>query len=127
MIWGTIKLMLILEFFRWWYGDGWQEVAKRSLGIVKKVELSFSLSVLFRTLFSPWKMITTNPGRSFDDRMHAALDNMISRIVGFFVRIFSLVTALILMAGAAIIGIVMTAGWPFIPVLIILAAVRGVI
>jgi hypothetical protein len=119
--------MLFLEFFRWWYGDGWQEVAERSIGIVKKVELSFSLSTLLKTLFSPWKMIVTAPGRSFDDKMRAALDNLISRTIGFFVRLFSLITALILIIGASIIGIVMTAGWPFIPLLIVLSAVKGII
>jgi hypothetical protein len=119
--------MLFLEFFRWWYGDGWQEVAKRSLGIVKKVELSFSLSVLIKTLFSPWKMITTDTGKSLDDKMRAALDNLISRTIGFFIRIFSLITALILIVGAAIIGIVMTASWPFIPLLIVVSALRGVV
>jgi hypothetical protein len=118
--------MLFLEFFQWWYGDGWRQAAKGSLSLVNKVQLSFSLPVLLRTLFAPWKRIITPPGRTLEDKMRATLDNLVSRVVGFFVRIFSLVAAIILIAGAAAMGVIMAIAWPLIPVLIVLCAIKAV-
>jgi hypothetical protein len=118
--------MLFLEFFKWWYGDGWRQAAKGSLNLVNKVQLSFSLPVLLKTLFSPWKRIITPSGRTLEDKMRAMLDNLVSRVVGFFVRIFSLVAAIILIAGAAVMGVIMAIAWPLIPVLIVLCAIKAV-
>jgi hypothetical protein len=119
--------MLFIEFFQWWYGSGWAQAAKGAVSLIRKVELSFSIGVLLRTLFSPWKMIVTNPGRSLDAKMRAMIDNLISRTVGFFVRIFSLLAAIVMMSIAAVIGLVVAVTWPLIPVLIIISAIKGVI
>ncbi len=124
--WGTIKLML-LEFFTWWYGRGWQEIIKDSLAMLDRVQLSFSIPVLLRTLFSPWKQIVDMPGKSIDQKFQVLLDNLISRTVGFFVRIFALVAAAILLVVTAVVGIIMTIAWPVIPLLIIYCAFRGII
>jgi hypothetical protein len=68
-----------------------------------------------------------NPGRSLDAKMRAMIDNLISRTVGFFVRIFSLLAAIVMMSIAAVIGLVVAVTWPLIPVLIIISAIKGVI
>jgi hypothetical protein len=119
--------MLILEFFKWWYGVGWQKAIKGGVGLVKKVELSFSILVLLKTLFSPWKRIITPPGRALEDKLSAMLDNLVSRTIGFFVRIFSLITAIVLITGAAIIGLVIATSWPLIPLLAIISAIKAVV
>jgi phage-related minor tail protein len=119
--------MLFLEFFKWWYGAGWAQAAKGAVGLVKKVELSFSISVLLKTLFSPWKRIITIPGRALEDKLSAMLDNLVSRTVGFFVRIFSLVTAVLLMTIASVVGVVIAISWPLIPFLIVLSVIKAVL
>jgi hypothetical protein len=85
------------------------------------------LFVLLKTLFSPWKRIITPPGRALEDKLSAMLDNLVSRTIGFFVRIFSLITAIVLTTGAAIIGLVMAASWPLIPLLAIISAIKAVV
>jgi hypothetical protein len=55
------------------------------------------------------------------------LDNLVSRIVGFFVRIFSLVSAVILIVAAGIIGFSIALFWPLIPVLALFSAVKAVL
>jgi hypothetical protein len=119
--------MLFLEFFKWWYGDGWAQAAKGAVGLVKKVELSFSISVLLKTLFSPWKRIITIPGRAIEDKLSAILDNFVSRTIGFFVRVFALITAVILLTGAFVVGAVIAISWPLIPCLIIISALKAVL
>jgi hypothetical protein len=66
-------------------------------------------------------------GTALEDKLSAMLDNLVSRTVGFFVRVFSLITAIILMAVAAFVGIVIALCWPLIPLLIVLSAVRAVL
>jgi hypothetical protein len=119
--------MLLVEFFTWWYGLGWQHAAKGSLNLVNKVQLSFSIPVLLRTLFSPWKRIISPSGRSIDDKMRALLDNLMSRTIGFFVRIFSLIAAVILVVLAACVGIIMSIAWPLIPGLVVISLVKGIV
>jgi hypothetical protein len=119
--------MLFLEFFQWWYGEGWRHAGKGAVNLVNKVQLSFSVPVLLKTLFAPWKRIVSPPGRSLEDKMRAALDNLVSRTVGFFVRVFSLVAAVVLIAGAAVIGVTMAIAWPLVPLLIVLGAIKAVI
>jgi hypothetical protein len=119
--------MLFLEFFRWWYGEGWRQAGKGAVNLVNKVQLSFSVPILIKTLFAPWKRIITPPGRSIDDKFRAMLDNLVSRTVGFFVRIFSLVSAVILILAAGIIGFSIALFWPLIPVLALFSALKAVL
>jgi hypothetical protein len=43
------------------------------------------------------------------------------------VRIFSLITALVLITGAAVVGAVIAMSWPLIPVLAVISAIKAVI
>jgi hypothetical protein len=43
------------------------------------------------------------------------------------VRIFSLISALVLMAGASIVGLVIALSWPLIPFLIVFSAIKAII
>jgi hypothetical protein len=48
--------MLFLEFFKWWYGIGWQKAIHGGIGLVKKIELSFStFFALEKNNYKPWQ------------------------------------------------------------------------
>lgn len=117
---------MIFEMLRWWYGPGWLQAGKRILSWTSGVEQAFSLSLLMQTLFSPWHRIVTNAGRGLDAKMHAALDNVVSRAVGFFIRIFVILAAVISMLGVFVAGIVMAVAWPVLPLSIIFFLVKGI-
>ncbi len=54
----------------------------------------FSIPVLFKTLFSPWKNLVekkTAPGFSFQDWFNKLTFNLVSRFIGFFMRISILI------------------------------------
>jgi len=78
---------MLFEFFTWWYGRGWINAWQWPLEWVNKVQMEFSIPVLLHTLFSPWRQIISLPGRSLEERFRAAVDNLISRCVGFFARL----------------------------------------
>lgn len=94
--------------------------------MVEKVLLTFSIPVLLKTLFAPWRRIITPPGRGLDEKMRALGDNLISRAVGFVVRLFSLITALILVVLASVLGSVMVVIWPLVPVIFVISIIKAV-
>lgn len=103
--------------------EAWKSVFKT----VQRVEHVFAVPVLLKTLFSPWKQIVTLPGRSLDEKLRAAVDNLVSRIVGFFARLGALILATISMTAAFALMLVVAFAWPFIPFFIIYLLIRGII
>ena len=79
-----------------------------------------------RNLISPWKRIQYS-GKSFDAKMQAMIDNLVSRMIGFIVRIGVLIAALVMITSSAILGLAIAVIWPLIPVLILVCLVKGII
>jgi len=117
---------MFLELLVWWYGTGWLDIARRIGRRVVGIMQLFSVSILISTLFSPWKRIVSPPGRSFDQKIRGAVDNLVSRAVGFFVRSLVLLSATIFTTIAAIIGFVMVMLWPILPVAIVYCFYKAV-
>lgn len=65
-------------------------------------------------------------GRSLDAKVKDALDNFVSRCVGFVVRFIVLLTALLGMLVSFVFGIIAMLLWPLIPLLIVYCVVRGI-
>lgn len=118
---------MLFEFFAWWYGPGWLGAFSGAFNWVKAVQAAFSIDVLLKTLFSPWKRIVALPGRSLDAKFQAAIDNLISRVIGFFVRIIVLFTALIIISLAALGGLILAIIWPLLPLVSVGLIIWGVL
>jgi hypothetical protein len=108
---------MLFEFLAWWYGPGWLSAWKNSFEPAKKVQMAFSIDVLLKTLFSPWKRIVVDGGRSIDEKFRAAMDNLVSRVIGFCVRIIILVTAVVLIALTAAACAILALVWPLLPLI----------
>lgn len=106
---------MLFEFWTWWYGVGWSEVANRVVKRAAGVWQLFSVGILLRTLFFPWKRIVTPPGKSFDAILRGMVDNAVSRFVGLWVRIFAVIAAVFLTGFASLVGIVLIGVWPLLP------------
>jgi hypothetical protein len=68
-------------------------------------------------MFQPWRRIITYPGASIGDRMRAVADNLVSRAVGFTVRLMALTAASAIIALYMILGGILLIIWPIIPLL----------
>jgi len=118
---------MVLEFFVWWYTTGWLETLQRIRGRVEAVWRMFSVPILLRTLFSPWRRIVSAPGKGMDQLFRSIVDNTISRLVGFVVRSFVLLAAVFLtlvMAGG---GFVIAVLWPALPLLVVFFVLKGTV
>lgn len=116
---------MIVELMRWWYGPGWLHAFKRINSRTANVASAFSAGTLLKTLFSPWKRIQYS-GKSFDAKMQAMMDNAISRLIGFVVRLGVLLAASIMIVGSLILSITIVIIWPLIPVSIVVCLIKGI-
>lgn len=108
-------MVMFAEFFMWWYSKGWRLAAQNRWQSIGGLTRTFSVGVIVKTLFAPWKRIITPPGSSFDQRIRAIGDNMTSRAVGFFVRVGTLIGFLLLLAANVLFGFVVILLWPLMP------------
>lgn len=115
---------MLFSFFSWWYGPGWLsalgDIKKRTTGVVH----SFSVIILLKTLFAPWRRITTQAGAGLDAQFRAVIDNAVSRLVGFTVRIIVLLTALVMACFTAVLFTAVAIAWPILPAAVVYCAVR---
>lgn len=110
-------LMLVVAFIQWWYGPGWRDTASRLSTRLHNTYLTFSLPALLKTLIAPWRRIITPPGSSLQQKLRALIDNLVSRAVGFTMRLSLLIAALIIMALTLLLGSLLLVLWPVIPIL----------
>jgi len=118
---------MLFEFFAWWYGPGWLQAWRDSLNWAQKVQQAFSVDVLLKTLFSPWKRIVSLPGRSLEEKFRAAIDNLVSRVIGFFVRLIVIFAAFVMIAATLLAGITLALLWPLIPFLAVGLIIWGLL
>ena len=118
---------MVFELFRWWYGSGWAQAGRNISHMTAGVEQMFSINILLRTLFAPWRRIVSLPGRGLDSKIQAMFDNLVSRLVGFMVRFLVLIAASVTLAVVFLFGVVMVVIWPAIPLGIVYCIARSVI
>lgn len=64
-------------------------------------------------------------GKGLDGKMQAFLDNLISRAVGFVVRVIVLFTAAFMIVGSLLLGVAIVIAWPLIPALVVFSLIKG--
>lgn len=109
--------MLIFGFLQWWYLRGWSIFVHGLLDKLRNLADFFSLGLLLRTLFYPFRQISaySDDNASLPAQFRAFFDKLLSRIIGATVRIGILFAGLIAVVLEAVFGLVLTILWPFIP------------
>jgi hypothetical protein len=115
----------MLDLVSWWYGSGWAGALHATQQRLSKLAEAFSMGTLLHTLFAPWKRIISYPGAGLEAKMRALLDNLISRCVGFTVRIFVLLAAAAAFVGLCVFGVLEIVIWPLLPILAVALIVKG--
>ncbi len=119
--------MLGISFLTWWYGQGWIRIIKALPGRLQAITKLFSVSTLLKTMFAPWRRTVSYPGRSLGEHFQAWGNNLVSRFVGFFVRIFVLLAAAVSAAIVVCFGLIALIVWPFMPFAAVFLLVKGII
>lgn len=120
--------MLIVSLISWWYGAGWRRQASLSGERLASMMDYFSIDLLLKTLFSPFRQISANShvDGSISAKFQAWLDKLISRFIGGMVRIIIILTGVLVLLATSVYGILTLLVWPLLPLLPILGLILSV-
>lgn len=108
--------MFILGMLSWWYGVGWRQRAvllrERVLGTVDY----FSIDLLIRTFFSPFRQISAGKVNGpLGVQLRAFSDRLISRTIGAMIRFVMIVVGSVTIVFHCIIGGLLLLVWAIVP------------
>jgi len=108
--------MVIAAFFTWWYGRGWRERIAMLRERIGSTMDYFSIGLLARTFFSPFRQISAGKVQGpLGVQMRAFFDRLISRIIGAGVRSVVMVVGLVAIFLHIITGALLAIMWAFVP------------
>lgn len=110
--------MAIVGIFWWWYGAGWLAAVKHVIEKISGLYDYFSIDLLLKTLFSPFRQISA--GRvdgPLNIVIRAFFDRLLSRVIGAIVRTIVVFIGLFSLAVAVILGLAYIISWALIPLI----------
>lgn len=120
--------MAIIYLLSWWYGPGWlhsfSQIRHRLVFVIQEL----SILVLLRTLFEPWKQITSykSGNASLEEKFRVWFDNIFARVIGFIVRMLTITFGLVALVIVFIVSLILALVWPLVPFLPILLIYLGI-
>lgn len=110
--------MFIVGLFGWWYGAGWRERATMVGGRLIRIYDFFSIDLLIRTWFSPFRQISAGGVQgNISVQFRAFLDQLFSRAIGGFLRTLMIIIGMIVLVVGMIIGGIELLIWGVVPLL----------
>lgn len=106
-----------MNYLRWHYLDAPKFILELTGNYLFFVGHLFSVKVLFKTLFAPWRKLTAQKEKhGLSGALDAISFNLISRFLGFIVRVSTIFTSLIFSFLVLLVGSFLFLSWLVIPV-----------
>ncbi|PJE59103.1 MAG: hypothetical protein COU83_00455 [Candidatus Portnoybacteria bacterium CG10_big_fil_rev_8_21_14_0_10_40_22] len=120
---------LIVLFWQWYYAIAPKKILKTWRNVLSFGWNFFSIGLLFKTLFAPWKRDITKSTSGFDPKawLESLVMNLISRLIGAFVRGWVILLGLFFEIIILIFGVLFFLGWLIFPALIVIGIIYAVI
>ena len=112
-------ISLVPTFFTWWYGRGLKDLFSFLSALFSYTSNMFSVTTLLKTLFSPWKKMIGPRGRGLPGLKNWIVDNLISRGVGFVVRVFMMIFFLLAFLVFLIFAVMAIIFWICMPAILV--------
>ena len=107
-----------MSFLTWWYGAGWKQQLISLQERIASTYDYFSIDLLVRTLFSPFRQISAGSIRGpLGVQIRAWFDRLLSRTIGAIVRLVMIVVGAIALLITVLLGIILVLVWSIIPLL----------
>jgi len=117
----------MITYFSWWYNQGVLGFWDGILVMTGKIYSYFSIHILLRTLFDPWKRDNYSiENGSLEARSKVMLDNLISRVIGFVIRLFTMLFGLSLTISFFVFMFLILIIWLALPIVILALIVNGI-
>jgi hypothetical protein len=100
----------------WWYGAGWIErIRLIQERIIRTIDY-FSIGLLIKTLFSPFRQISAGKvDGPIALKWRAFVDRTVSRVIGAFVRTMIILIGCITIILYCVIGLITLVVWAIVP------------
>ncbi len=108
---------LLFEYGRWHYSDALVSYIRILKNFWWFVVAYFSLPLLLKTLFVPYRRMTELKGNNLSSWLEASVMNTLSRIVGFVIRTILLLSGFVVLCGLTIGGIFGYGLWLALPLI----------
>ncbi|MFA6338703.1 MAG: hypothetical protein WCW87_01415 [Candidatus Paceibacterota bacterium] len=119
-------ITLTLRYLLWHYSTAIGDIIRIWTNYLWFFYNFFSISLLFKTLLDPWERLKEKYDlRSIEDWASALVTNTIMRLVGFIVRLFTIVFGLLVLLVVVLIGLVTIILWLVLPFLLSVMFIRG--
>ena len=114
-------MTIIPIFWRWYYGEAIRNILKGWKNFIIFASEYFSIPLLFKTLFAPWKRdITKKPrGLDFKKLFEYISFNLISRTIGFSIRIITIFVGILFFLLIVVLGLLFFLIWLLLPLILI--------
>lgn len=110
----------------WWYSTGWVHQLVGFRERIAKIYDYFSIDLLVRTLFAPFRQISAGGvSGPMSVRIRAFFDKLISRFIGMFMRILMIIIGSVWIVVTALLEVIKLILWPLVPVLPVLGLVMA--
>jgi hypothetical protein len=120
-------LKLSRSYFEWHYGRAFSDIFQNCRNLLWFLFHFFSIGLLVRTFFSPWKRMDINPIKheEMSDRLSRLVVNMLMRCVGVLMRSIVILIGVCALVVTACAEVTFTGIWIILPFLILAFFVRG--
>lgn len=107
-----------MNLIGWWYGAGFLTRLKGLSESFGKMADRFSIGLLFKTWFNPFRQIDANAeGKGPSAAIQAFLSRLISRLVGFVARTVLIVVGIVVLVVQGILSVGAVAAHLVVPIL----------
>ncbi len=113
----------LIAYMRWHYSEALHVYLRILKNFWWFTVAYFSMPLLLKTLFVPYKRMTETRGESVGSWLEAGVMNTLSRLVGFLVRLTLLLVGFVALGILTIGGVAVYALWlllPFVPSVLML-------
>ena len=121
--------MDVFHYLKWHYSIAYKDIVRIWLNYLWFIQHFFSITILFKTLLQPFKKLDdkSKTGFNLEALAQKLVVNLISRLVGIFVRTAIILLGVGFLLLAFLIGVVTLLIWTTLPLAIIAILVLTII
>ena len=119
---------IIIQYLQWHFVEQPKAILRAWYNFLKFCLNYFSLPLLIKTLFSPWRKYKSSKGRRFDLKVYlnAVAFNAISRGIGAIMRSILIIIGITAEIFIFFAGIIIFVGWLILPALLVIGFFYGI-
>lgn len=108
--------MFLVGIISWWYGRGWRVQFDRVKSRLASTAQLFSIGQLAASLFEPFRQISASKTQgSLGVILRAVVDQLISRVIGAIVRLFTIIVGIVVLTIQIIVELIIVIFWVLLP------------